>query len=1580
MHEKLYPIANKPGGAMRRETSSKTCSLGGASDLTVIAPIRKGLVSALEAVTYKSRVKRVLRTLHAGRSASHESELIRVLSDAVERVGRIHSVRIAVIEPGDQVLLAVTFDGAWESYVRVIWQKVSRLLDLIFCNTEEYVTGWDHSFDEWGRWLRRRQVETSFLYSTPGFSADDQRYLRMQEHLQRRSPDNDLHIGRVRVPSAERIARELVDHAIDMTSPVFGQTGDQHVVGRHAVRQGLRGVVGLHRLSDVFPPGHADAILLHRAARELLPEFLLMLDDSAYQVPIYNRTDRFGEALDWFRRDAERLPHTRETLSPGQGAAIDADDVQGGIVNAYTVVTHGALLLLAFQDRAAVGRCLTQLNVTSDAAATGTRAGDIVWNIAFTVDGLRMAGLDEDETAWFPEDFLQGMQARAGLLGDLRTNHPRRWRLPTLNWLDGANAVDRPEHDTMRAQLELEAVHAVVQVRTGPDNASGSAPRVRLYAALEALVAASPGTEPLSIQWMQRNADASGRFIEHFGFTDGESQPVLSGGATGQNYDNRALPGEVLLGHPNRGDIVCPYTDSEGRSAEESMRRRALFRNGSFLVVRKLRQDLRVMKGVLDAAQAEGIDPLLASAKMMGRWPAKHPTLAGQPLASPTAGSLNDFVFDDVDGHRCPLHAHIRRANPRLPIDNGEPPGARPPRLVRRGMPYGLAHDPNLPQDQQQESLERERGLVFMTFNASIGEQFEVVQRWLTGGNSAGGFSGHSDPFCGLAEPGRKRFFAFEEGSVRRRIALDGSDVMGEEPEPLVRLEWGAYFFAPSLTSLTWLRARAEASVEAKSAVEWRCVVGEQEILRLLELERLHGATVAALGWKATLEDPEAVALHVSASVWAAIRGNHGGALRTPYGVLVASRRLVDAVLTDPSRRYSATGYLPRMRRSIGAIYLGLDDDPDDGEYQRQSAACNSAIQAITFAEARALAEGATQSAIEAFARNEHDLEADEPPDGPDKRWQLTLDVRELVDAVLARLSEEWFGLQDGGAFRRGGFRWDWVAGSAPCYPGHFTAPSRYFFQPLPGGDVERLGQAHGQALTKAMLEAIENREVDRTKPISAAVLGSPIGAEDPGLAARTLVGALMGFLPTTDGNLRRIFNEWMRDGTLWQLRAAVSAAPATATCALDDRLKAPIRKAMQLRPVPELIWRSAAAAHQMELDDGTSLVVASGEQVVLALVSATQQAYEQGTDSAPGEPDVSPIFGGVRGPGGPTHACPGYGAAMGVLFGFFRALVTCPYPLRPGPSVTSLYTEGPVVLPGLESVTAMDTALKLERDCARPVWARPGGAFELTARGTFANPVSAMAIGDSWLVDWPPRLWPSLFAQLSLKGYDISANNSKPGLRLAEFFLPTGQPLIEDICRKYQAALGGANPPRVVFVSAGGNDVTYRKVGEPAQVLCSLLKPKRAGANVLDAINDPELVKFLAGLEGNYIKLFTRLLTVAPTVPLVIHGYDHPLPELSGGRLSKCILENRWSLAEGRTIMATLIDCLNSTIAGCAAQFPDQVQHVNLCGKLQALADLNFVGDVRSLWRDDLHANTVGFAHLAGEITAVLPATIVPS
>ena len=61
---------------------------------------------------------------------------------------------------------------------------------------------------------------------------------------------------------------------------------------------------------------------------------------------------------------------------------------------------------------------LKVLRVTSE--VDDLRPGQIATNIGLTIDGLRLAGLSEKEVNSLPDEFVQGMQQRAGLLGDVR--------------------------------------------------------------------------------------------------------------------------------------------------------------------------------------------------------------------------------------------------------------------------------------------------------------------------------------------------------------------------------------------------------------------------------------------------------------------------------------------------------------------------------------------------------------------------------------------------------------------------------------------------------------------------------------------------------------------------------------------------------------------------------------------------------------------------------------------------------------------------------------------------------------------------------------------------------------------------------------------------------------------------------------------------------------------------------------------------------------------------------------------------------------------------------------------------------
>ena len=67
------------------------------------------------------------------------------------------------------------------------------------------------------------------------------------------------------------------------------------------------------------------------------------------------------------------------------------------------------------------------------------------------------------------------------------------------------------------------------------------------------------------------------------------------------------------------------------------------------------------------------------------------------------------------------------------------------------------------PPNRAQPEDDADRGLVFMAYNAHLAEQFEVVQRWVAGGNASGGYSAQSDPLLGVVDPSTpRRLYPFE--------------------------------------------------------------------------------------------------------------------------------------------------------------------------------------------------------------------------------------------------------------------------------------------------------------------------------------------------------------------------------------------------------------------------------------------------------------------------------------------------------------------------------------------------------------------------------------------------------------------------------------------------------------------------------------------------------------------------------------------------------------------------------------------------------------------------------------------------
>lgn len=1558
---------------MQRDFIPRGRSLGGSSDLTLLAPIKPGLVESLESLSYKTRIKRVLELLHGARTHAHEFHLARLLSDSIERVGAIQSVRVAVLEPENKVLLSVSFDGPWDAYVRVLWDKVGTLLDLIFCGTQDYVLASGGRFEAWREWAQRVQIETSFFYGPPDATARDVLYHRRVERMAQRGADDAVNHLRATQPGAESWLDGFLDGRLPQVpdEPALKLPRNASVkLQFELTKGGLRGLAALYRLTDLHRPGTPDGEVLRRASIDLLREFVRLWEGGQIKEVIDEmRATRFARQIDWLFPDGRAallLPRRPDdaALQPLPLIPAVLADVQVGIVRAHGPLSHGAMLLLAFGDAQAAAGFLRWLeaHVTIAASARPATPAAPHCSVSFTPLGLRACGLDEDTIELFPEDFRQGMAARAGLLGDVRLNHPFRWRLPRPG-VDAAPPAGGPE-PAGHLRVALDAVHAVLQLRClAPADTEVDVPLNDpghpLYAYIAQMEADHPGLRCLSSQPLVRREHPHrvNTSQEHFGYADGMGQPEIEPSGTG-NDDNRVHLGEVLVGHDNAADFA---PDPGDPVVPERERQRLLWlANGSFLVVRKMRQfawrlEAAVRETAQQVADAFGgtaedhIETVYA--RLMGR------DRDGQALIPNALG--NDFDYrDDPTGERCPLHAHMRLAHPRLPIGSM----ARPPRLVRRGMSYGPAHRPGTDDDNV------ERGVVFIAYNASLSEQFEVVQRWLTGGNATGKSSGHVCPIVGVPENGLARHFRFELTRPGTKqvptvftLTLAPSQPMFEEADSPTRLEWGLYLFAPSLTTIGRLAGVAEAAAASPGTqpVPWQVARGREILAQLQGVQAAEGPAAALQAWKLAIEDPEAIDRLDSAALWAAVREDHGGVLRTPYGVLVAGREWLHQVLHDPQRQYSIGGQRKRMQDSFGDIYLGMDPGQ---QYETESREVNLAIGTLA-ATAQARTATFELARDRAWTRFDAILEqaATQADDVHDAGYETTVDARELIDEVLAGLCEDWFGLQGSPHLAPGSTDWAWQDDTAALYPGHFTALSRNMFQPHPGPMATELSRRYGVGLSRGMGRFVADRRAADAVPVRADGSEAPIGAaifrhptlgSDDAWVTRTMVGVMMGFIAPLLGSLLNVLREWHRDGSFWKLRAQLGGR--TDRASAEAVLLQPLMAALRMRPMPPLVWRTALASHRLGPPGPHAVDVQVGDVLVLGLVSGTQQSL------ADGQSDGRLMFGGAReGAGHPTHACPGYGTAVDALLGALTALLARPEMLHPGAGPLTWRVEGPV--PGaLEEMFAATFDVQPQEPDLKDLPARQTGRDGLV-----------LAVGDSW-VQGPYRT--DLVLQLRSFSWTVDS------ALCSWFSFGTASQLqtkLADIRVKLSKAVkanAGKLPLRGVLLSAGGNDSTKG-------AFKALLDPNDHDLKT-PAINPDRLATHVGALRQRYEVIVTgikqELDLAGVQVPIYVHGYDFTAlpPGKSGwkvwfdGPFVELGYDETSSRRDRLRALHDLIFAFDEQMALLAAdpRFSAYVRHVPLNGTIA-----EYWSDTKPLWEDDLHPKEVGFFVLACKIDAAL-------
>ena len=436
---------------------------------------------------------------------------------------------------------------------------------------------------------------------------------------------------------------------------------------------------------------------------------------------------------------------------------LELDDIQHFLMaRPHAMVARYEFL--SFKDPAAGRAWLAGIieKVGIAGAVRSASATESRWvTVAFTWNGLRALGLDEASLATFPDEFRQGMVARAEVLGDTGANHPG-------NWAD---------------QTASPQLHAIVILF-----ARDIAERERCKQEHEQFVTQCGGVEVLSSLDLAAIPPLDYAH-DHFGYRDRLSLPAIEGLAGDEptpGSGHALKPGEFFLGYPD-----------ENGPPNELPKPEILSRNGSFVAYRRLEEHVGAFRDFLRQHGETPEEQELIAAKLMGRWRSGAPLVLAPEKDDPALGAdrqrNNNFDYGKMDphGYAAPLGSHIRRMNPR-----DTAPNMNRRRMIRRGGTYG----PALPEGAPDDGVER--GIASFVGCASLIRQFEFAQNVWINDKNFHELGNERDPIIGNQDGTLE--FKIPKRPIRKKITGLPS---------FTTVRGGAYFFLPSLKALRWLAA-----------------------------------------------------------------------------------------------------------------------------------------------------------------------------------------------------------------------------------------------------------------------------------------------------------------------------------------------------------------------------------------------------------------------------------------------------------------------------------------------------------------------------------------------------------------------------------------------------------------------------------------------------------------------------------------------------------------------------------------------------------------------------------------------------
>lgn len=544
---------------------------------------------------------------------------------------------------------------------------------------------------------------------------------------------------------------------------------------------------------------------------------------------------------------------TKPVLAPEE-PVLDVDEIQGNVLPGF-MKPNVILCALAISEAALAKSWLREIasRVTSLGATLESRArvrrlrtyrphlagtvgaipenvNDAWLNIGFTRTGLAKllaGGPHESDLARFEDEAFQaGLAARLTLLGDPTDPSAEGNQ---AKWIVGGPGTEIDLMLTIGADEAREGARLLGEVLWGPAHSG------------------------VSTVYKQSGAKLDKIGSEHFGFQDGVSQPGVRGRISAAAGDfltprtiaSTAQPEASLFGLPGQlltwpGDYVFGYPASgpdpliSGPESRVGSLAPPWSRNGSFLAFRRFRQDV-VGFWAFAAEQAAQLSKTAGfggwsadtlAAHLVGRWQSGAPlerSAAGDqralgldrlanndfgfaagsvslPLAS--GGRTNSYPMARADplGDICPMAAHIRKVNARSAAnDEGGRQATFQRRILRRGLPWG----PRLADTTGSDPASGQRGLLFLSQQASLTRQFEFLSaKWMNSPTNPRSPSGFDLLVGQNGEPGSSR---------RRDAIVFGKNLAVAEisaTEDFVIPTGGGYFFAPSLSALTDVIAR----------------------------------------------------------------------------------------------------------------------------------------------------------------------------------------------------------------------------------------------------------------------------------------------------------------------------------------------------------------------------------------------------------------------------------------------------------------------------------------------------------------------------------------------------------------------------------------------------------------------------------------------------------------------------------------------------------------------------------------------------------------------------------------------------